>query len=72
VEKRLDEIEPSIIRAIEERFGGRQPRTPESRSKADHSATLRITQTSALPREQGGGEWRVVESKRRKKTEKKK
>jgi hypothetical protein len=51
VEKRLDEIEPSIIRAIEERFGGRQPRTPESRSKADHSATLRTTQTSALPRE---------------------
>jgi hypothetical protein len=72
LEKRLNELRPSIIRAIEGRFGDRRPRTPESRSKPDHSATLRATQTSALPKEQGGDEWRVVESKKRKKTEKKK
>jgi hypothetical protein len=63
----MDELDPSIMRAIEERFGGRRPRNPEPRLKADQTAAPRVTQATMLPREQEGGEWRVVERRPRKK-----
>lgn len=50
--RKFKETVPSIIRAIEERFRGRQQRTPEARRSMDRSATRRTTQTSSLPREQ--------------------
>jgi hypothetical protein len=67
LEKKMDELGPSIMRAIEGRFGGRRPRSPEPRRKADQSAAPRVTQVTMLPREQEGGEWRVVERRPRKK-----
>jgi hypothetical protein len=65
----MEEFGPKILRAIEERFGGRRPRTPEPRSKEDHSATPRAIQIAS---EQGGEEWRVVEPRKRRRTDKKK
>jgi hypothetical protein len=67
LEKKMDELGPSIMRAIEQRFGGRRPRSPEPRRKADQPAAPRVTQATMLPREQEGGEWRVVERRPRKK-----
>jgi hypothetical protein len=67
LEKKMDELGPYIMRAIEERFRGRRPRSPEPRRKADQPAVPRATQAAMLPREQEGGEWRVVERRPRKK-----
>jgi hypothetical protein len=61
LEKKMDELGPSIMRAIEERFGGRRPRSPEPQRKTDQPAAPRATQATTLLREQEGGEWRVVE-----------
>jgi hypothetical protein len=71
LEKRMEEFGPKILRTIEERFGDRRPRTPEPRSKADHSAAPWAAQiTPPLPQEeQGGEEWRVVELRRRKRAD---
>jgi hypothetical protein len=60
LEKKMDERGPSIMRAIEERFGSRRPRSPESRRKADQPAAPRATQATTLPKEQEGSVWRVV------------
>jgi hypothetical protein len=65
LQRKFEEFGPWIIRAMEERFGGRRPCSPEPQRRADHSATRQVTQVSALPREQEGDEWRVVESKKR-------
>jgi hypothetical protein len=54
LEKRMEEFGPKILRAIEERFGDRRPRTPEPRSKADHSAAPRAAQITAPPRKSKG------------------
>ena len=62
---------PYILRDIEERFGSRRLRIPESRHQADHSTTRRTTQTTALPWEQESGEWRVVERRKHRKKKKK-
>ena len=69
LERRIEEIGPSIIRAIEERFRGRH-HSPEARRGTSHSATRHTTQTTSPPREQKNGEWKIVESKssRRKKS----
>jgi hypothetical protein len=67
LEKKMDELGPSIMRTIEERFGSRRPRSPESRRKADQPAAPRATQATTLPREQECGEWRVMERRPRKK-----
>jgi hypothetical protein len=72
LEKKMGELGPSIMRAIEERFGGQRPRSPEPRRKADQPAAPRATQATTLLREQEGGEWRVVERRpRRKRTARK-
>jgi hypothetical protein len=63
----MDELGPSIMSAIEGRFGGRRQRSLEPRRKADQPAAPRATQATMLPREQEGGEWRVVERRLRKK-----
>jgi hypothetical protein len=63
LEKRMEEFGPKILRAIEERFGGRRPRTPEPRNKADHSAAPRAAQITPLPppprksKGERNGEW---------------
>ena len=62
LERRVEEIGPSIIRAIEERFRGRH-HSPEGRRGTSHSSTRCTTQTTSLPKEQKNGEWKVVESK---------
>jgi alkylated DNA nucleotide flippase Atl1 len=67
LEKKMDKLGPTIMKAIEERFGGRRPRSPEPRRKAGQPAAPRATQATMLPREQEGGEWRVVERRPRKK-----
>jgi hypothetical protein len=66
LERRFEEIGPSIMTAIEERFGDRL-RSPEARRRTEHSATCRTIQISSLPREQQGGGWKVVESRKNKK-----
>jgi chromosome segregation ATPase len=65
LEKKMHELGPSTMRAIEERFGGRRLRSPEPQRKADQQAAPRDTQATMLPREQEGGEWRVVERRPR-------
>lgn len=69
LERRIEEIGPSIIRAIEERFGGRQLNNPETRKRVpEHSATSRSTtvaekQPTPPPRKQEEEEWKVAASK---------
>ncbi|XP_060831686.1 uncharacterized protein LOC132915940 [Bombus pascuorum] len=70
LEKELKELGPRIREAIEERNGGGRPRTPEPRRKADHSATPKTIQKSAPPKEQGNDEWKVVESRKKRKEKK--
>jgi chromatin remodeling complex protein RSC6 len=70
LERRFEEIGPSIIRAIEECFGDRLRSSPEARRRTKHSTTRPTTQVSSLPREQEGGEWKVVESRKLKKKRK--
>jgi hypothetical protein len=70
LERKVEEIGPSIIRAIEERFRGRQ-RSPEARRRTEHSPTRSTTHLPRLPREQEGGEWKVVESKKKEMKKKK-
>ena len=55
LERRVEEIGPSIIRAIEERFRGRH-HSPEAQRGKSHSATRCTTQTTSLPKEQKNGE----------------
>ena len=55
LERRVEEIGPSIIRAIEERFRGRH-HSPEAQRGKSHSATRCATQTTSLPKEQKNGE----------------
>jgi hypothetical protein len=62
----MNELGASIMRAIEERFEDRRPRSPEPRRNADQPAAQRVAQAKMLPREQEGGEWRVVERRPRK------
>jgi hypothetical protein len=70
LERRIEEIGPSIIRGIEERFGDRLCSSPEARRRTEHSAMRPTTQVSSLPRKQEGGEWKVVESRKLKKKRK--
>ncbi|XP_033314575.1 uncharacterized protein LOC117213324 [Bombus bifarius] len=66
------ELGSSILRTIEERFGGtRRQHTPEARPSKDRSADLRAAQTTSLPREQEGGEWKLVEAKKKRRRRKK-
>jgi hypothetical protein len=65
LERRVEEIGPSILRAIEERCRDRR-RNPETRSRTERSAASSTIQPSPLPREQEGGEWKVVEKEGRK------
>jgi hypothetical protein len=67
LERQFKELVPSIVRAMEERFGGQQQRTPEPRRRKEHPATrpVVVAQTPVLPRERYGDEWRVVENKKR-------
>ncbi|XP_033178760.1 uncharacterized protein LOC117152129 [Bombus impatiens] len=69
LERMVKEMKPSIIRAIEERLGGEQQRrrrTPDARRSTEGSAIPQPTQPTSLQREQDGGEWRVVEKRRKK------
>lgn len=74
LERMFEELVPSILRTIEERFGSllqQQQRAPEARRNTDHSATRRTTQANpSLSREQEGGEWKVVERRGRKNSKK--
>jgi hypothetical protein len=72
LEEKFDELLPTILRVMGERFGGRKVDSSESRNKTGHSNTRCATQTPALPREQQGGEWKVVERKKNRKRRKKK
>jgi hypothetical protein len=51
LEKKMNELGPSIMRVIEKRFGGRRPRSPEPRRKADQRGTT----TTAVIKERGEG-----------------
>jgi hypothetical protein len=65
LERRVEEIGPSIIRVIEERFGGRRLRSPETwQRRSEPSATgCTAAKISPPPRELEGSEWKVVASK---------
>ncbi|XP_050493062.1 uncharacterized protein LOC126874750 [Bombus huntii] len=72
LERVVRELGPSILRTIEERFGGtRRLNTPEARPSKDRSTDLRAAQTTSLPREQEGGEWKLVEAKKKRRRRKK-
>jgi hypothetical protein len=67
----MEEFELSV-RAIEDRCGGGQP-TPKAWSRQEQVAPTRTvidTQLPSLPREQQGGEWKVIESRKNKKKKK--
>lgn len=73
LERRVEELGPSIIRAIEDHHRGERP-TPEARPRQEPVASARTTITTqllSLPREQQGGEWRVLQAKRKKGRKKK-
>jgi hypothetical protein len=67
LEKKVEELRPSIIRAIEERFGGRR-HGREARARQHSVASARTnsaTQLPSLPKERRGGEWKVVELRKK-------
>jgi hypothetical protein len=69
LEKKVEELGPSIIRAIR---GGRS--TPEARPRKEPVVLARTTITThlpSLPPEQQGGERRVVQSKKKKRRKRK-
>jgi hypothetical protein len=70
LEEKVDRLRPSILRAMEQRFGG-QAESSESRNTAGLSNTGCATQTPAPSREQRSDEWKVVENKKSKKKRKK-
>jgi hypothetical protein len=73
LERRVEELRPSIIRAIEGCVRDGRP-TPKDRSRQEPVAPARTiidTQLPSHPREQQGGEWEVVESRKKKKNKKK-
>jgi hypothetical protein len=78
LEKRVEEIRPSIIRAIEERFEGRQLHYLETRQRLpEHTATGRSATAAEKPptpppRIQEEEEWKVVASKGARRKEAKK
>nr|XP_033200251.1 uncharacterized protein LOC117162488 [Bombus vancouverensis nearcticus] len=72
LERIVKEMGSSIIRTIEERFGGRRQRIPEAGRCTGRSATRRVIQTASLPREQEGGEWRVADAKKKRMKKKQK
>jgi hypothetical protein len=65
----VEEIRPSILRAIEKRFGGHLLNNPETRQRmTEHPGTSRYTTAAEKPltpplRKQEGEEWKVVASK---------
>jgi hypothetical protein len=57
LDKKVEELEPSIIRAIEDSFRGGRP-TPEARPRQEPVAlarTIIITHLPSFPRKQQGG-----------------
>jgi hypothetical protein len=73
LERRVEELGPSIIRAIEDRLRGGRP-TPKARPRQEPVApacTIIDTQLPSLRREQQGGEWKVIDSRKKKKKKKK-
>jgi hypothetical protein len=62
LEKKIEELRPSIMRTVEDRLQGRR-RSPKARPRKEPTAAAlgSITQLSSLPREQEGCEWKVVE-----------
>jgi hypothetical protein len=73
LERRVEELGPSIIRAIEDRLRGGRP-TPKAWPRQEPVAptcTIINTQLPSLPREQQRGEWKVIESRKKKKKKKK-
>jgi hypothetical protein len=68
----MEAFELSVIRAIEDRCSGGQP-TPKAWPRQEQVAptcTVIDTQLPSLPREQQGGEWKVIESRKNKKKKK--
>jgi hypothetical protein len=73
LEKKVEELGPSIIRAIEDSLRGGRP-NPEARPRKEPVASTRTTITTqlpSLPREQQGGEWRMVQSRKKKRRKRK-
>jgi hypothetical protein len=67
LERRVEEIGPSIIRVIEDRLRGGQPKAWPRQEQVAPTCTIIDTQ---LPSQQGG-EWKVIESRKKKKKKKK-
>jgi hypothetical protein len=57
LEKKMDELGPSIMRAIEERFGGRRPRSPEPPARG--GPTRCPTRHPSHNAPEGAGGWRM-------------
>jgi hypothetical protein len=70
LERRVEEIRPSIFRAIEKRFGGHILNNPETRQRTTEHPATSCTTTAAekpstpSPKKQEEEEWKVVTSKR--------
>jgi hypothetical protein len=70
LERRVEEMRPSILRAIEKRFEDHLLNNPETRQRmTEHPATSRSTTAADKPptpppRKQEEGEWKVMASKR--------
>lgn len=67
LEKKVEELGPSIIRAIEERIGCRR-HSREARAREDSVASALIssaTQLPSFPRERRGGERKVAEPRKK-------
>ncbi|XP_050495502.1 uncharacterized protein LOC126876644 [Bombus huntii] len=66
LERVVRELGPSILRIVEERFGGtRLQHTPEARPSKDRSVDPRAAQTTSPPREHEDGGWELAETKKK-------
>lgn len=66
LEKKLEELGPSLMRALEERLQNWR-HSSEARPRKATTAAGNATQLSSPPRGQEGGEWKVVEPRKKKK-----
>jgi hypothetical protein len=69
LEKKIEDLELSIMKALEECLQNRRS-SPEAGPMKKPTAAGRITQLPSLPKERGGGVWKAVEPRKRKKRQK--
>jgi hypothetical protein len=71
LERKIEELRPSIMRDIEERLRGRRRSRPEAGPRKEPTTAGSTSRLPSLLREQEGNEWKVVKPKERRKGQRK-